>query len=98
MNDKNVEFNNERSDKRVAQFPSRTEVLAIRAKYPIGTRVLLEEMKDSCPVKPGTMGTIDFIDDIGTIHTKWDTGSTLGLIVGIDSFSLLNNKEEETDV
>lgn len=33
---------------------------------------------------PGLKGTILFADDAGTIHVKWDNGSTLGLIPGED--------------
>jgi hypothetical protein len=29
---------------------------------------------------PGDRGTVDFIDDMGTIHIIWDNGSFLGLI------------------
>jgi len=37
----------------------------------------------------GTEGTVTFIDDAGTIHMRWDTGSSLGLISGEDEFEVL---------
>ena len=37
----------------------------------------------------GTKGFIDFVDDIGTIHMKWENGSTLGLVVGTDEFKII---------
>ena len=55
--------------------------------YPVGTRIELISMEDSyAPVPSGTKGTVVCVDDIGTIHMKWDNGSTLGLIPGEDSF------------
>jgi Domain of unknown function (DUF4314) len=29
------------------------------------------------------------VDDLGTIHVKWDNGSTLGLVPGQDSFRVV---------
>ncbi len=37
----------------------------------------------------GAQGTVLFVDDIGTIHVKWDNGSRLGLIPGEDEYRLL---------
>jgi hypothetical protein len=54
--------------------------------YPQGTRIELIHMEDAQAVPPGTKGTVEFVDDMGQIHMKWDNGRTLALIPGEDSF------------
>lgn len=39
---------------------------------------------DPQKVPDGTLGTVKSIDDIGTVHVSWDTGSSLGVISGVD--------------
>lgn len=46
-----------------------------------GRRVRLNSCSDPhTRLQPGTEGTISFVDDMGTLHVKWDDGSRLGLI------------------
>jgi len=55
-----------------------------------GRRIMLVSCFDPwATIKPGDKGSVDFIDDAGTIHVKWDNGSMLGLIPGEDKFSFL---------
>lgn len=66
------------------------KIKEIKQKYPKGTRIMLNSMDDPHhPVPSGTLGTVETVDDIGTIHMKWDNGQSLGLIVGEDSFYVL---------
>ena len=58
----------------------------IKEAYPKGTRLQLISMNDDNAVESGTKGTVVCVDDMGTIHMKWDNGRTLGLIYGEDSF------------
>lgn len=67
------------------------EIKSIKEKYIAGTKIELIKMYDNTnPVPKGTKGIVDFVDDIGTIHLKWETGSSLGLIVGVDEFIILD--------
>ena len=68
----------------------RKMVKFVKEQYPPGTRIRLNSMEDPyAPVAPGTEGVVDFVDDIGTIHMKWDNGRSLGIVPGEDSFSVL---------
>jgi hypothetical protein len=57
----------------------------------IGQRVKLVFTDDShTKLKPGSEGTVFFIDDLGTVMIDWEDGSTLGLIPGIDSWTIID--------
>lgn len=58
-----------------------------------GDRVLCIHMDDPHPVSDGTRGTVNHIDDAGQIHVRWDTGSGLALVPGVDKFRHLTEKE-----
>lgn len=50
-----------------------------------GLRVRLVHTSDPFTrLKPGDIGTVSFIDALGTVHVNWDSGSTLGLVPGED--------------
>ena len=59
----------------------------LRKMYPVGCKVELHFMDDVQAPPSGTTGEVTFVDDIGQIHVKWETGSSLALIPGVDSFS-----------
>lgn len=41
------------------------------------------------PILPGTIGEVTHIDDLGSIHMKWQNGSSLALIPEVDSFKVV---------
>ena len=76
----------------------RVRVENIKRTYPPGTRIELISMSDPyAPVSSGTKGTVSFVDDIGTIHPKWDNGRSLGVVVGEDEFRKLSQSEIEAE-
>jgi len=76
------------------KFPSQETVLALRRQYTKGARVALVRMNDPyTKLRPGDLGTVDFIDDAGSIFCIWDNGSTLGVAYGEDEICLLNNAD-----
>ena len=58
----------------------------LRKEYPAGIRDELVHMDDLYNTKlfPGARGTVVSVDDIGTVHVRWDCGSTLGVVYGED--------------
>lgn len=65
-------------------YPNKRIVERLREQFPKGCRVELDRMEDVQAPPEGTLGTVVFVDDIGTIHVKWDNGSSLGVAFGED--------------
>ena len=70
------------------------ELADLRRRYPKGSRIKLIRMEDPyCrDLKPGMLGTVVHVDDIGTIHVAWDCGSTLGVVYGEDFCTVVNTE------
>ena len=69
-------------------MPSKERIAALRKYYPRGTRVELLGMDDPQAPPTGTMGEVMGVDDAGQILVRWETGSSLSLIPGVDSFRI----------
>ena len=83
---------------------TREQIQAIKNKYKRGTKIKLIKMYDLQAPSPETEGIVEFVDDIGQIHIKWNNGSSLALIENVDMFRVLeyanentNNENEEDD-
>ena len=68
-----------------------TKTVELLRKYlKKGVRVECKKMNDPYhPVPVGTKGTVEYVDDAGSIHVKWDNGSGLNLIPFEDEFKVL---------
>lgn len=74
------------------RFANRTELERLRSEYPVGCRIVLDEMDDPYRQMPaGLQGVCRGIDDAGNILASWDNGSTLSvlLILGILSVHII---------
>lgn len=72
------------------KFPNKNYLEQLRKQYPVGTKIRLISMRnEKYPILPGTIGEVTHIDDMGSIHMKWQNGSSLALIPEVDSFKVL---------
>lgn len=69
------------------------EIAEVRLNYPPDTRIELNHMEDNWAVPPGTRGTVEYVDDAGQIHMKWDNGRTLAIVPQVDKFRRLTQQE-----
>ena len=65
-------------------FVKREIVELLRKQYPVGTRVELVRMNDEQAPPIGTHGTVNGVDDLGSIMVSWDNGGSLSVVYGED--------------
>ena len=65
-------------------FVKREIVERLRKQYPVGTRVELVRMNDEQAPPIGTHGTVNGVDDLGSIMVSWDNGGSLSIVYGED--------------
>ena len=57
-----------------------------------GRRVRLISCSDPYTrLQPGSLGTVNLVDDMGTLHVHWDSGSRLGLVPDEDRWEVLDD-------
>ena len=72
------------------KFPNKSYLAQLRKQYPVGTKIQLISMRnEKYPILPGTIGEVTHIDDMGSIHLKWQNGSSLAIIPEVDSFRVV---------
>ncbi len=71
------------------KIPSREQIEELRRIYPVGATVELIDM-DDCQAPPaGTLGEVFGVDAMGSVLVKWQSGSSLSLIPGVDLFRIV---------
>ena len=73
---------------------SKEALQALRERFPRGTRVELVQMDDPQAPPAGTKGTVEGVDDIGSIMVRWDNGSGLNVVYGIDVCRKVANTDD----
>ena len=77
------------------KFPNRETVERLRREYPVGCRIVLDEMDDPFTKIPvGTQAVVTGVDDAGNIQCAWDCGSSLALVWGADRAHRVVTKAE----
>lgn len=56
----------------------------LRSQFTPGIRVELLQMEDIQAPPVGTKGTVIGVDDTGSLMVRWDNGSGLNVLYGID--------------
>ena len=78
------------------KIPRKEIVEQLRSEYPEGTRVELVRMDDPQAPPVGTKGTVQGVDDVGSILVAWDNGSSLNVAYGPDQVRVLVGEFTET--
>lgn len=73
---------------------NKERLVRLQKDYPAGTRVELVQMDDMQAPPVGTKGTVYGVDDIGSILVKWDNGSRLNVIYGVDACRKVRDRHD----
>ena len=78
------------------KIPTDEEIKSVKETYKKGMRVQLVRMDDEYGQAPpvGTKGTVEMVDDIGTVFVHWDNGSGLGVVLGVDKACIIDEITE----
>jgi hypothetical protein len=71
------------------KIPSQEEIRALHKQY-FGKRIKVFSMvEEPNPVPYGTEGSCWGVDSLGQLLVKWDNGSMLNLLPGVDEFEIV---------
>lgn len=71
------------------------QVENLRKKYTEGMQIELTEMRGEPQMPPGLKGVVDYVDDAGQVHMKWENGSSLAINVEEDTFHTISQEMAE---
>ncbi len=72
---------------------SDTKVDVIKKSYFPGMRVRLLKMDDNQAPPIGTEGTVQGVDDIGSVIVAWYTGSRLNVVLDEDEIEVIGGEK-----
>ena len=72
---------------------SNNDVSAIKRTYLPGMRIRLLKMDDVQAPPVGTEGTVQGVDDVGSVMVAWDTGSRLNVVLDEDKIEVIPGLE-----
>ncbi len=73
-------------------IPDRATVERVRAEYTPGTKVELLSMDDVHAPPVGTIGEVLAVDDTGSLIMRWQNGSGLNVVFGIDRVRKIDSR------
>lgn len=76
--------------------PTFEKLQLLRAHYTASSRFRLLQMDDPYrpDLKAGAMGTVVGVDDAGNILVNWDCGSSLSVLYGADSCTVVEGRKQ----
>lgn len=75
----------------LVEFNTRAYREFYKKTYPAGTQIAVLAMREEPhPVPKGMVGTVTLVDDMATIHCRFEDGRCLGVIPGVDSFLIVS--------
>ncbi len=77
------------------RIPDKETLEELRRQYPVGCRIVLDEMDDPYTKIPiGSQGECRGVDDAGNVMVSWDMGSSLSIAYGADRVHKVSTEDE----
>lgn len=81
------------------KFPNKEQVEHVHRQYPLGTRIEITHIDDPySKLTGGSRGTVEFVDDTGSLFCAFDNGEHIGLLHGVDGYRVVPTLSEKAVV